>query len=83
LERLSHLKKTATLIHRQRSFIAGVYVSAYVSKGAQDAWEKVLDGTYSGFSIGGNIKKYDDMYDDKISKSELSLKNTTFTNYHW
>ena len=31
----------------------GVYVSAYISKGAQDTWEKVLDGTLSGFSIGG------------------------------
>ena len=31
----------------------GVFVSTYISKGAQDAWEKVLDGTYSGFSIGG------------------------------
>lgn len=35
----------------------GIYVSAYVSKGAQDTWEKVLDGTLTGFSIGGNIKK--------------------------
>jgi hypothetical protein len=34
---------------------SGIYVTAYISKGAQDAWEKVLDGTYSGFSIGGNI----------------------------
>ena len=34
---------------------SGVYVDAYVSKGAQDAWEKILDGTYTGFSIGGNI----------------------------
>lgn len=33
----------------------GVYVTAYVSKGAQDTWEKVLDGTLSGFSIGGEI----------------------------
>ena len=33
----------------------GIYVTAYISKGAQDAWEKCLDGTYSGFSIGGNI----------------------------
>jgi hypothetical protein len=48
-----------------KKFYSGVYVSAYVSKGAQDAWEKVLDGTYAGFSIGGNIKKYDDMYDDE------------------
>ena len=33
----------------------GIYVTAYISKGAQDAWEKCLDGTYTGFSIGGNI----------------------------
>lgn len=33
----------------------GVYVTVHVSKGAEDAWQKVLDGTYSGFSIGGNI----------------------------
>jgi len=33
----------------------GVYVNVYVSKGAQDTWEKVLDGTLTGFSIGGNI----------------------------
>lgn len=38
---------------------SGVFVNAYVSKGAQDTWEKVLDGTLSGFSIGGNINKYD------------------------
>lgn len=33
----------------------GIYVNTYVSKGAQDTWEKVLDGTLTGFSIGGNI----------------------------
>lgn len=31
----------------------GIYVEVYVSKGAQDTWEKVVDGTLSGFSIGG------------------------------
>lgn len=35
----------------------GVFVQAYISKGAQDTWEKVLDGTLTGFSIGGNIVK--------------------------
>lgn len=34
----------------------GVFVTVYVSKGAQDTWEKVLDGTLSGFSIGGEIR---------------------------
>ena len=35
----------------------GIFVEAYISKGAQDTWEKVLDGTLTGFSIGGNIVK--------------------------
>lgn len=35
----------------------GVWVTVYVSKGAQDTWEKVLDGTLSGFSIGGEIRE--------------------------
>jgi hypothetical protein len=38
---------------------SGVFVDVYVSKGAQDTWEKVLDGTLSGFSIGGSINKTD------------------------
>jgi hypothetical protein len=55
-----------------KKFYSGVYVSAYVSKGAQDAWEKVLDGTYSGFSIGGNIKKFDDEI-DKSTESPVRI----------
>jgi hypothetical protein len=57
-----------------KKFYSGVYVSAYVSKGAQDAWEKVLDGTYSGFSIGGNIKKYDDEYNEGMDKAVRIIK---------
>ena len=33
----------------------GIYVTVRVSKGAEDTWQKVLDGTLTGFSIGGNI----------------------------
>ena len=40
----------------------GIYVSVYVSKGAQDTWEKVLDKTLTGFSIGGDIGKYEDIF---------------------
>jgi hypothetical protein len=58
-----------------KKFYSGVYVSAYVSKGAQNAWEKVLDGTYTGFSIGGNIKTWDDAYDEKMDKSIRVIKN--------
>jgi hypothetical protein len=38
-----------------KEFFNGVYVDAYISKGAQDTWEKILDGTLQGFSIGGKI----------------------------
>jgi len=37
-------------------FYRGVYVNAYVSKGAPNTWEKVLDGTLAAFSIGGAIR---------------------------
>ena len=47
-----------------KKFYSGVYVSAYISKGAENTWEKVLDGTYTGFSIGGRMNKWDDAYDD-------------------
>jgi len=57
-----------------KKFYSGVYVSAYVSKGAQDTWEKVLDGTLTGFSIGGNIKKFDDEFDDKMDKTIRVIK---------
>ena len=55
-----------------KKFYKGVYVSAYISKGAQDAWEKVLDGTYTGFSIGGRMNKWDDAYDEK-SDSQIRV----------
>ena len=58
-----------------KKFYSGVYVSAYVSKGAQDAWEKVLDGTYSGFSIGGNIKSWDDAYNADMDKAIRVIKD--------
>lgn len=60
----------------------GIYVDAYISKGAQDTWEKVLDQTLTGFSIGGNIVEAsyepgDSEEDNRIIKDyelmELSL----------
>ena len=58
-----------------KKFYSGVYVSAYVSKGAQDTWEKVLDGTLSGFSIGGRMNKWDDGYDQKSDKAIRIIKD--------
>ena len=58
-----------------KKFYSGVYVSAYVSKGAQDTWEKVLDGTLSGFSIGGKMNDWDDAYDEKMDAQIRVIKD--------
>ena len=58
-----------------KKFYSGVFVSAYVSKGAQNTWEKVLDGTLSGFSIGGRMNKWDDAYDEKVDKTVRIIKD--------
>ena len=60
-----------------KKFYSGVYVSAYVSKGAQDAWEKVLDGTYTGFSIGGRMNDYDNAYNEKMDTTIRIIKDYT------
>jgi len=58
-----------------KKFYNGVFVSAYVSKGAQATWEKVLDGTLSGFSIGGKMNKWDDGYDEKMDAAIRIIKD--------
>ena len=46
----------------------GIFVSTYVSKGAQDTWEKVIDGTLTGFSIGGHITKSRVEFNEELNK---------------
>jgi len=58
-----------------KKFYSGVYVSAYVSKGAENTWEKVIDGTYTGFSIGGRMNKWDDAYDEKADVQIRVIKD--------
>ena len=53
----------------------GVFVSAYVSKGAQDTWEKVLDGTLTGFSIGGSVNDSESVYDGSMDKTVRVIKD--------
>ena len=42
-----------------------IRVDAYISKGAEDTWQKVLDGTLRAFSVGGKI----------LEKEQLSNKS--------
>lgn len=80
--RLVDFKEDKYFDPETNKFYQGIYVSAYVSKGAQDTWEKVLDGTLSGFSIGGGVLEYENDVDEngipfrrvkKYLLNELSL----------
>ena len=57
----------------------GVFVNVYVSKGAQDTWEKVLDGTLSGFSIGGNVKEAKNEFVAELEKTVRIIKDYDLT----
>jgi hypothetical protein len=48
--------KPDTYYDNEGNMYKGIYVTAYVSRGAPNTWEKVLDGTLSAFSIKGPIK---------------------------
>jgi len=60
---------------KSQEFYNGVYVDAYVSKGAQDTWEKVLDGTLTGFSIGGKIIESDNELNKSTGKTTRFIKD--------
>jgi hypothetical protein len=53
----------------------GVYVDAYISKGATDIWEMVLDGTLTGFSIGGNVKDSEPVLDAESQSTVRIIKD--------
>jgi hypothetical protein len=57
-----------------KEFYNGVYVDAYISKGAQDTWEKILDGTLQGFSIGGKILDSDNEVNKSTGKPVRFIK---------
>jgi uncharacterized protein YbaR (Trm112 family) len=57
----------------------GVFVTAYVSKGAESTWEKVLDGTLTGVSIGGSILEKADDFDKASGKKIRVIKDYDLT----
>lgn len=46
---------TPVTIEKDGAVYEGIEVTSFISKGAQDTWEKILDGTLTGYSIGGEI----------------------------
>jgi hypothetical protein len=52
----------------------GIEVEAYISKGAENTWEKVLDGTLRGFSVGGKTLKKDVSQDKHSGRQGTGIK---------
>lgn len=54
-----------------QQFYNGIYVTAYISEGAQDTWTKVVDGTLTGFSVGGAVAEdgAEVIFDPKVQKT--------------
>lgn len=55
--------------------VNGILVDVYVSKGAEDTWQKVLDGTLAGFSIGGTIRDAEPVYKSDTGEQVRVIKS--------
>ena len=56
----------------------GIKVKAYVSKGAQATWEKILDGTLKAFSIGGQtVNKTQQIIKDESTGGQRHVTKIT------
>lgn len=77
--RLVNFREDMYFDPKTEKFYQGVYVTAYVSKGAQDTWEKVLDGTLSGFSIGGNVLEAESEIDPTTGQPFRRVKKYMLT----
>jgi hypothetical protein len=47
----------------------GIEVSVYISKGAENTWQKILDGTLRGFSIGGMVQDRKTKFMEKLGRN--------------
>lgn len=59
--------RPTTVVHDGKTY-RGIEVEAYISKGAEDTWQKVLDGTLRGFSIGGGVVEKSTEYDNHLGR---------------
>lgn len=53
----------------------GIFVTARVSEGAENTWLKVLDGTLTGFSIGGEINESDSEFVKDAGRTVRFIKD--------
>lgn len=59
---------------KTQKFYNGIYVDVYISKGAPQVWEMVLDGTLTGFSIGGKVTETENHFAKDAGKPVRLIK---------
>jgi len=52
----------------------GIEVSVYISKGAEQTWQKIIDGTLRGFSIGGRSMDAEMEFDEDLQRHVRVIK---------
>lgn len=52
----------------------GIFVKVYVSKGSEETWQKVLDKTLNGFSIGGEVIEAEEVFQKDVGKTGRVVK---------
>lgn len=57
----------------------GIQVAVRVSDGAEDVWKMCLDGTLSGFSIAGALRKAHKVYSEELGKYIQVIDEIVFT----
>lgn len=55
------------ILYRGREYDA-IEVDVYISKGAEDTWQKILDKTLKGFSIQGRALERKNIYDNEAGR---------------
>lgn len=56
----------------------GVYVKAYISKGAEPTWQKIKDGVLTSFSIGGQtVNKIQQIVKDATTNTQRHITRIT------
>lgn len=56
-----------------------IEVDVYISKGAESTWQKILDGTLKGFSIGGGALEKSFEFDEKSNRRIRRIKKYMMT----
>jgi hypothetical protein len=73
--KLVNFRKEDYYDQKTQKFYTGIWVDVYVSKGAENIWEMVLDGTLTGFSIGGAVTDQESQYVKDAGRSIRFIKS--------